>query len=256
MFHENKKLLSKLRFLKSSGAKALAILIDPDKDNTAYFAALKEMQVDYCPDFVFVGGSFVESGATDICIQKLKSFCKAPVLLFPGSYTQLSAYADALLFLSLISGRNPEYLIEQHVQSIPWLKENPIEVIPTSYIIVSDSESSSVLKASNTRPLPTDNIEIILNTAWAGFYQGHQLLYFEAGSGNKNFIPSEIINKVSNEIDLPLICGGGIKNLEAASELCKAGADVVVVGNALEENPYLLKSIFEAVKGISNKATL
>lgn len=256
MFEKNKKLLSKLQLLKSRGEKALAILVDPDKDNTKYFEALKEMQNEYCPDFVFVGGSFVENGATDLCIEQLKTFCKVPIFLFPGNYKQLSAKADALLFLSLISGRNPEYLIEQHVQSVPWLKENPIEVIPTSYIIVSDTLDSSVLKASQTNPLPTNDIERIVNTAMAGFYQGHQLLYFEAGSGSDNNISAEIIESVSSNIDLPLICGGGIKNAQSAEALLKSGADVVVVGNALESNPYLLKSLVKTLKSISNKAEL
>lgn len=253
MLNENKNVLSKLRLLKSSGKKGFAILIDPDKDNTQYFTALRELLPQYRPDFIFVGGSFVKAGETEKCIAALKEFSNSPIVLFPGNHSQLSAKADALFFLSLISGRNPEYLIEQHVQSIPWLRKNPLEVIPTSYIIVNDSEDSSVLKASGTKPIASNAIEQILNTAWAGFYQGHQLLYLEAGSGSPSFVSSNIIQRIANEVHLPLICGGGIKNAENARELCQAGADIVVVGNALENNPYLLPSIFEEIKTYSKQ---
>ncbi|MEX0810654.1 MAG: geranylgeranylglyceryl/heptaprenylglyceryl phosphate synthase [Chitinophagales bacterium] len=248
MISKNKKLLSKLQLLRSSGQKGFAILIDPDKDNTRYFSALAELLPNYPVDFIFVGGSFVKNGATDYCIEQIKGFTDLPVILFPGNYNQLSARADALFFLSLISGRNPEYLIEQHIKSAPWLKENKLEVIPTSYIIISDSTKASVLKASETKPISPKAEEKIVNTALAGYYLGHQLLYLEAGSGSEEPIPASVIEQVAKTVDLPLICGGGIRNTEAAEEICTAGADVVVIGNALEKNPFLLKSLSHRIK--------
>lgn len=248
-----KNILSKIKLLKRKQEKGVAILVDPDKDNGDYFKALEKILPQAQPDLILVGGSFVKRGATDACIEKLKALTSLPIVLFPGHCDQLSGKADALLFLSLLSGRNPEFLVDQHVKSAEWLKKNDLEVIPTSYLIINDHQDASVLKASATAAIPPNDLKTITNTALAGFYMGHQLTYLDAGSGSKNPIPAKVLKVVSENVSLPLICGGGIRDAATAEMLFEAGADLLVIGNALEKDPYLLQSIVETAKNCSGQ---
>ncbi|MFZ2283278.1 MAG: geranylgeranylglyceryl/heptaprenylglyceryl phosphate synthase, partial [Lutibacter sp.] len=187
-------------------------------------------------NFIFVGGSFVENGITDLFVKTLKKHTKLPVVLFPGDFSQLTNHAYALLFLSLLSGRNPEYLIEQQIKSVPFLKNSSLEIIPTGYILIDGGTNSSVLKMSNTKPISQENIQLAVDTAVAGMYKGKQLIYLEAGSGAKNPVNSKLISAVKKHISIPLIVGGGIKTKEQLHNAYKNGADLVVVGTAFENN--------------------
>ena len=171
----------------------------------------------------------------------LKENTDIPVLLFPGDYSQVTDNADGLLFLSLLSGRNPEYLIEQQIKSVPYLKNSTLEIIPTGYILIDGGTQASVLKVSNTSPIPQENIELAVATAVAGMYKGKQLIYLEAGSGAKNPVNANLIANVKENICIPLIVGGGIKTTAQLHNAYKNGADLVVIGTAFEKNYDLLK---------------
>jgi phosphoglycerol geranylgeranyltransferase len=216
--------------------KFLAILLDPDKTSLDKLPEITIRIENLKANFIFVGGSFVENGITDLFVKTLKNYTKLPVILFPGDFSQLTNYADALLFLSLLSGRNPEYLIEQQIKSVPFLKNSSLEIIPTGYILIDGGTNSSVLKMSNTKPISQENIQLAVDTAVAGMYKGKQLIYLEAGSGAKNPVNSELISAVKKHISIPLIVGGGIKTKEQLHTAYKNGADLVVIGTAFENN--------------------
>jgi putative glycerol-1-phosphate prenyltransferase len=171
----------------------------------------------------------------------LKIHTHIPVILFPGDYSQLTNNADGLLFLSLLSGRNPEYLIEQQIKSVPYLKNSTLEIIPTGYILIDGGTHSSVLKISNTTPIPQDNIELAVDTAVAGMYKGKQLIYLEAGSGAKTPVNPNLIARVKENINIPLFVGGGIQSKKQLQSAYQNGADLVIIGNAFEEKYALLK---------------
>lgn len=234
---------SVLNYIKkaaSKGEKLLAILLDPDKTNIEEIPTISNRITSLKADFIFVGGSFVENGVTELFVKKLKIYTNIPIVLFPGDYSHVTNSANALLFLSLLSGRNPEYLIEQQIKSVPYLKNTSLEIIPTGYILVDGGTHSSVLKISKTKPIPQDNIELIVNTAVAGMYKGKQLIYLEAGSGAKATVNSNIISKVKQHISIPLIVGGGIKTDKQLTNAYKSGADVVVIGTAFEKGANFL----------------
>jgi len=216
------------------GKKLLAILLDPDKTNLDEIHSISKRIEALNANFIFVGGSFVENGITDIFVQKLKKNTQIPIVLFPGDYSQVTNNADALLFLSLLSGRNPEYLIEQQIKAVPFLKNSNIEIIPTGYILIDGGKNSSVLKVSKTTPISQNNIELAVATAIAGMYKGKQLIYLEAGSGAKTPVSLEIISEVKKNINIPLIIGGGIRSKKQLNNAYKFGADMVVVGTAFE----------------------
>ena len=227
--------------------KSFAVLVDPDKADKEYINKIVELSLEASVDYFFVGGSLVVVDRVNECIQQIKSLCDIPVVLFPGSPSQVSKYADALLYLSLISGRNPELLIGQHVVSAPFIKSSGLEVIPTGYIVVDGGAPTSVSYISNTAPVPADKSDIAACTAMAGEMLGLKIIYMDAGSGAKNPVKAEMIEKVANNIDIPLIVGGGIKTPEKAVENCNAGADVIVVGNAIEKDISLVKEISFAI---------
>lgn len=232
---------------KRSGKKAFTILLDPDKVDAASLESTVQLAVAAQTDYFFVGGSLVISDNLDECIQKIKSLCAIPVLLFPGSPSQISKYADALLYLSLISGRNPELLIGQHVISAPFVKKSGLQIISTGYMVVDGGAPTTVSYISNATPIPADKSDIALCTAMAGEMLGSKLIYMDAGSGAKKPISEEMITAVSKNITVPLIVGGGIKDPEKAYLNCKAGADVIVIGNAIEKDPSLIAEIAAAV---------
>ncbi|MFI2741366.1 geranylgeranylglyceryl/heptaprenylglyceryl phosphate synthase [Zhouia sp. PK063] len=224
------------------GKKMLACLIDPDKVHENEIAKLINQTKNTIITHIFVGGSIVENNKTETIVKAIKKNTELPVLLFPGDYTHLTNTADGLLFLSLLSGRNPEYLIEQQVKSIPFLKKSTLEIISTGYLLVDGGKVSSVQKVSNTQPLALQQ-ETIINTALAGAYMGSKLIYLEAGSGANISIPIEIIAAVKKVLRIPLIVGGGIKSITQLQNIFNAGADVVVIGTAFEKDDTLYNSL-------------
>jgi phosphoglycerol geranylgeranyltransferase len=236
---------------KQQGKKSFAVLIDPDKVNDASMQQLITLAVAAKVDYFLVGGSLVISNYLDECVQYIKRHCNIPVILFPGSPNQVSKYADALLYLSLISGRNADLLIGQHVISAPVVKQSGLEIMPTGYMVIDGGAPTTVSYISNATPLPADKNEIAMCTAMAGEMLGMKLIYMDAGSGAKRPITESMIQKVSNCIDVPLIIGGGITDPEKAYLNCKAGADVIVVGNAIEKDANLIKEMAAAVHGVS-----
>ncbi len=235
---------------KAQGKKSFAVLIDPDKVNDANMEHLIRLATDAHVDYFLVGGSLVISSYLDECIQYIKKCCSIPVVLFPGSPSQVSSYADGLLYLSLISGRNPELLIGQHVVSAPIVRKSGLEVMSTGYMVIDGGAPTTVSYISNATPLPSDKNEIAMCTAMAGEMLGMKLIYMDAGSGARRAIAETMIEKVASCIEVPLIIGGGITQPEKAYLNCKAGADVIVVGNAIEKDPMLIKEIASAVHSV------
>jgi putative glycerol-1-phosphate prenyltransferase len=238
---------------RRNSKKCFAILLDPDKVSTGSLSSVIEMALSGNADYFFVGGSLVISDHLDECIREIKKHCDIPVVLFPGSPSQLSKYADALLYLSLISGRNAELLIGQHVISAPSVKKSGLEIIPTGYMVVDGGAPTTVSYISNANPIPADKADIALCTAMAGEMLGKKIIYMDAGSGAKNPISDEMIAAVSANINIPLVVGGGIRDAEQAYISCKAGADIIVVGNAIEKDPMLIKEIAAAVHSVPVK---
>jgi phosphoglycerol geranylgeranyltransferase len=239
---------------KQQSKKSFAVLIDPDKVNDSSMEQLIELSVAANVDYLFVGGSLVISNYLDECVQLIKRSCNIPVILFPGSAAQVSKYADALLYLSLISGRNPELLIGQHVVSAPVVKQSGLEIMSTGYMVIDGGAPTTVSYISNAAPLPADKNEIAMCTAMAGEMLGMKLIYMDAGSGARKAISESMIQKVSCCIEVPLIVGGGITTAEKAYLNCKAGADVIVVGNAIEKDANLIKEIAAAIHSVPVKA--
>ncbi len=244
------KLYSQLLDQKKAGKKSFAVLIDPDKVDNAAIEQLVGLATDAKVDYFFVGGSLVISNHLDDCIRQIKTSCNIPVVLFPGSPSQVSRYADALLYLSLISGRNPELLIGQHVVSAPLVKKSGLEIIPTGYMVIDGGAPTTVSYISNAAPIPADKTDIAMCTAMAGEMLGMKLIYMDAGSGAKRPITELMIEKVAQNIEVPLILGGGITHPEKAYLNCKAGADIIVVGNAIEKDASLIKEISDAVHSV------
>ena len=235
---------------KHTGKKSFAVLIDPDKVNDQSMEELIQLSVSAKVDYFLVGGSLVISNYLDNCLQLIKRSCDIPTILFPGSPSQVSKYADALLYLSLISGRNAELLIGQHVVSAPMVKKSGLEIMSTGYMVVDGGAPTTVSYISNASPLPADKNEIAVCTAMAGEMLGMKLIYMDAGSGAKIAISESMIEKVAQSISVPLIVGGGIVDPEKAYLNCKAGADVVVVGNAIEKDSSLIKEMAAAVHSV------
>ena len=238
---------------KRIGKKSFAVLIDPDKVNDDNMESLISLSVSARVDYFLVGGSLVISNYLDECLQLIKRSCSIPTVLFPGSPSQVSKYADALLYLSLISGRNPELLIGQHVVSAPFVKKSGLEIMSTGYMVVDGGAPTTVSYISNASPLPADKNEIAMCTAMAGEMLGMKLIYMDAGSGAKRPITESMIEKVAHSISVPLIVGGGITDPEKAYLNVKAGADVIVVGNAIEKDASLIKDMADAVHSLAVK---
>ena len=250
----SKNIYTSFRKAKKAKQKKFAILIDPDKlilkevDQLVKLATLAQV------DFFFLGGSLVVNNQLDAIIESIKAQTSIPVVLFPGSSRQLSYKADALLFLSLISGRNADLLIGKHVESAPFLKISPLEIISTGYILVDGGVPTSVSYMSNTFPIPADKNSIAVCTAMAGEMLGMKLIYMDAGSGAINPVSESMIHAVSSAVNIPLIVGGGIRTPEKAYQNVKAGADVIVVGNAIEKDPNLIKEMSAAVHELNHVA--
>jgi phosphoglycerol geranylgeranyltransferase len=231
--------------LKDRSKKRIALLVDPDGYDTGGLDSLIEQINLYPPDLILVGGSILFN-PIEITITALKLGTSLPVFIFPGNVFQLSDRADGILFLSLISGRNPEFLIGNHVLAAPHLNRSGIEVIPTGYMLFENGKSTSVEYMSNTHPIPGNKPDIAVATAMAGEMLGLKSLYLEAGSGAEHPVNPAMIRAIRKNISLPLIVGGGIRSAETAREIFDAGADMIVVGNAMENDTGLLKAFMSA----------
>lgn len=227
---------------KSVNQKQLALLVDPDKYSQESLALFVELAKETLPDCIMVGGSLV-AGSVEQVVQYIKSHTNIPVVLFPGNTHQLCNEADALLLLSLLSGRNADFLIGQHVVAAKAIRDSGIESISTGYILIDGGCSTSVEYMSNTKPIPRDKVEIIVATAIAGELIGNRMVYLEAGSGAINPVSKEAIQAVRKAISLPIIVGGGIRTVEQAIDAYLAGADMIVVGNALEKDRFFMRDL-------------
>jgi putative glycerol-1-phosphate prenyltransferase len=241
-------LLQQIHHARKSGRKQLAVLIDPDETVGPDLERLADSAVEAGVDFLFVGGSLLVKDGLEACLRAVRARCDIPLILFPGSAQQVSSLADGILFLSLISGRNPDLLIGQHVIAAPYVKKAGLEVLPTGYLLVDGGRPTTVSYMSQTAPIPADKPEIAATTALAGELLGLQLMYLDAGSGAKQAVSPEMIKMVRETISVPLIAGGGIRTPELAARAVEAGADMLVVGNVLEKEPGLLKGMVEAIR--------
>ncbi len=238
------------RILEKSktGQKQIAVLIDPDKHNSAELVSLAKRMSAHPIDYFFIGGSLLSKDLLDECLQAFKNETNIPLIIFPGGIMQVNGKADALLFLSLISGRNPDLLIGKHVESVPYILDAGIEAISTAYLLIEGGSLTTAQYISNTLPIPSDKPEIAALTAKAGEMIGMKMTYLDAGSGAKQSIPPALIQTVKKAINNPLIVGGGIRSAMEAQEKLEAGADLIVIGNVLEKQESLLKEILEVVK--------
>ena len=240
---ENKFIYQALLKSISAKEKMLAILIDPDKfsiEKVTDFIAKVETSI---ATHIFVGGSTVEANVTGYLVSEIKKHTKLPIILFPGDVTQITNEADGLLFLSLISGRNPDYLISKHVKAVSKINNTRLEVISTGYILIENGTETSVERVTKTQPMCRTNIQKIVDTAKAGELLGMKLMYLEAGSGAKEAVSSAIISSVKQVLQIPLIVGGGIKNIKQLEDAYKAGADLVVIGTAFEKDEAFFEEL-------------
>ncbi len=231
---------SDLTTARRKGRKKLAVLIDPDKMRLGKLDQIIDLAVRCKTDFFFIGGSLLVNSQLDQCLDMIRKRCDIPLILFPGSSYQLSHKADAILFLSLVSGRNPDLLIGQHVIAAPYLKLSELEILPTGYMLIDGGVGTSVQYMSNTSPIPSNKSDIAVCTAMAAEMLGLKMIFMDAGSGASTPVSTEMIEAVSGAIDIPLIVGGGITSAEKVNENLKAGADVIVMGNAFEYDPSLM----------------
>ena len=229
----------------SKGEKLLAVLIDPDKFSIESTSSFIIRVNESIATHIFVGGSIVNNDATDILVLEIKKHTNLPIVLFPGDVSQITNKANALLFLSLLSGRNSEYLIGKHVEAVSKLSKMQLEVISTGYILIESGKETAVEKVTNTKPIPRGNIQHIVDTAKAGQLLGMKLIYLEAGSGAREPLTKTIISRVKQELDIPLIVGGGIRSIVQLDHAFNAGAELVVIGTAFEEDESFFDELRE-----------
>ena len=232
---------------KKAGKKLFTLLVDPDKQDSNTLINTIEKAKSAHADFFFVGGSLLTNDSLDSCIRTIKSNCEIPVVLFPGNAMQVNGKADGILFLSLISGRNSDMLIGKQVITAPILKQSSLEVLPTGYMLIDSGKPTTASYMSNTIPIPADKNEVAACTAMAGEMLGLKLIFMDGGSGAKNPISETMISAVRKSVDCPIIIGGGISSGEKAIANCKAGADIIVVGNAIEKDETLIPEIANAI---------
>lgn len=244
----NLKIAEILTARKEEKRKSFAVLLDPDKVDFDTFQIFLEQAVEKEVDFFFVGGSLITNYAIDKLISAIQRFTNIPTILFPGNSLHVEHTADAILLLSLISGRNPDFLIGQHVIAAPMLKKSGIEILPTGYMLIESGKLTTVSYISNTTPIPHDKASIAACTAMAGEMLGLKNIFLDAGSGAQIPVSAEMIAAVRSAVDTPIIVGGGIDTSEKALLAMQAGADVIVVGNGIEQNPDLLPEIAASVK--------
>lgn len=229
-----REIIHHIRSEKAKGAKQLAILIDPDKSSKDSLSRLAKKAEKIGASYFLVGGSLLTDGDLNNTIKTLKGYSSIPLLIFPGSSSQINESADGILFLSLLSSRNPEMLIGQQVVAAPYLRKTDLEVISTAYLLIESGRQTTASYMSNSNPIPSDKAEIAASTALAGEYLGMDLIYLDGGSGALHAIPEKLISKVSSYTSRPLFVGGGINSFDKAKKAFEAGADVIVIGNAFE----------------------
>ena len=237
---------------RATGRKLFAVLVDPDKESPGRLKKMALSAQDYGVDFFFIGGSLVMEDQLDVCIESIQKACNIPKILFPGSIKQINGKADGILLLSLLSGRNPELLIGQHVVAAPYLRESGLEILSTAYLLIDGGRPTTASYMSNTLPIPANKPEIAACTAMAGEMLGFKLVFLDAGSGAQWAVGEACVRAVRKAVDLPIIVGGGIRTPEAAKRSLEAGADLVVIGNAIEKDPSLLSEFAAVIKGYVN----
>lgn len=246
-------LYEKILELRRTGRKALAVLIDPDKLRLEQLPRVLENGIQHQVDFFFVGGSLVFNDMLNEVLTLIREKTEIPCILFPGNTYQLNDKADGLLLLSLISGRNPELLIGQHVVAAPYLKKSKLEILPTGYMLIDGGVNTSVRYISNTTPIPPGKIEIACATAMAGEMLGLKMLFMDAGSGAIHPVPDEMIKTVNHATQVPLIVGGGIRTPEKLRSALTCGADIVVVGDIVEKEPEMIAAFAEVFREFNNE---
>lgn len=237
---------------RREGQKKFAMLIDPDKVTTDSLLRSLDRAVSARVDFLFLGGSLLMQDTLAECVSVIKTSCDIPVILFPGSCLQINADADAIFFLSLISGRNADLLIGQHVIAAPMIRSTKLEVLPTGYLLVDGGAPTTVSYMSGTQPIPADKNDIAACTAMAGEMLGLKLIYMDAGSGARQPIPEKMIRAVRESINIPIIAGGGITTPQKAKTACEAGADIIVVGNAIERDENLISQMADSIHSVAS----
>lgn len=237
---------------KNEEKRALAVLIDPDQPVDSVVKIAQQCESSRV-DFIFVGGSLVSSGVLSATLKNIRNNFSGKIYIFPGNEFMVDEAADGILFLSLLSGRNAEYLIGKQVVAAPVLAAGNLEIIPTAYLLIDGGKETSVSYISNTKPIPSDKTDIAAATALAGKMMGMQCVYMDAGSGALHSISAKMVTKVKRQVGLPLIIGGGIRNAETALELYKAGADVIVIGNGVEQSTELISIVCKARDSIGVK---
>ena len=247
----NTTLYNQLQEAKAKVQNKFAVLIDPDQLRLGKLDTILQNAMDANVDYFLVGGSLIVNDMLDKVLVGIRELCNIPQILFPGNSFQLSNKADALLFLSLISGRNAELLIGKHVITAPFLRKSSLEIMSTGYMLIDGGAATTVSYMSNTNPIPRDKNDIAVCTAMAGELLGLKMIYMDAGSGAQTPIPESMISAVSNNINIPLIIGGGIKTPEKALANVQAGADMIVVGNAIENDPTLVAELSHAVHSMN-----
>ena len=240
-------LYSEIKKQTDRGRKMFAVMIDPDKHTPSSLKKIKTVSVNSGVDYLFFGGSLLTRDKVDEYLEILKHDNPVPVILFPGNNFQVNPRADAILFLSLISGRNSELLIGKHVVAAPYIRDSRLEVIPTGYLLVDGGSPTTVSYMSNTFPIPADKSPVAACTAMAGEMLGLKLIYLDAGSGAKRPVPPAMIRDVKHAVSVPVVVGGGIRTPEAARRAASAGADIVVVGNAIENDPSLIAGMSKII---------
>ncbi len=236
-----KQLYENILEAKANNKKLLAILLDPDKLDRSDVKSICINIINSPATHIFVGGSTVKKGKTELIVIELKKHTKLPIILFPGDFNQVTNYADGILLLSLLSGRNPDYLIEQQIKAAPLLYKSKLEIIPTAYVLIDGGSETAVQRVSGTTAINQEDHKLTCHTALAGQYMGKKLIYLEAGSGAKNFVNTKTISTVAKKVTIPLIVGGGIRDIESIEKIYNAGADMIVIGTAFENDDTFFK---------------
>jgi phosphoglycerol geranylgeranyltransferase len=245
-------IINQITQLKSENRKGFAVLIDPDSVNFDTFQKLIEISMECKITCFFIGGSLITNNISEKVINLIKENCPIPTIIFPGNCQHFTPSADALLFLSLLSGRNPDFLIGQHVIAAPILKKSQLEILPTAYLLIDGGRPTTVSYISNTTPIPSDKPSLAACTAMAGEMLGLKLVFMDAGSGAMNHVPINMISEVKTSVDIPIIVGGGIKTGRDAKAVLSAGADMIVIGNAIERDFELIYEISEVVQTLNS----
>lgn len=242
---QNQELYKEMLAKVKNGKKSIAVLIDPDNIDFSQLEKIISLSIKAKIDYFFIGGSLIVDDCLDKVLSMIKELSTIPSIIFPGNNLQINEKADGLLFLSLISGRNPEFLIGKHVVSAPYLSRSSMEIISTGYMLIESGQPTTVSYVSNTLPIPSNKPEIAYCTALAGQLLGLNAIFMDAGSGAKKPISTEMIAKVKSELNIPLIIGGGIRDVEKIKANFKAGADIQVIGNCIEQNPDFLNALID-----------